>query len=208
MTDLSKQPANQLLRHDLRSLQDKLNSTLNKAISGKATMHVRLPSTSTIASSPLFTFKSPQSQAENAIGEARTTQRSIHRKLQDEREQSPERRKRFHFCSDCGITRSDEFHDKYPFPPGGIRKTSVCEICQDKKIKQGVAMDYHFCFNCGSARSRDFHKEHPILPGEPILRNYCGKCRMEVQGGIGLAEMSVLGSVSLYMTPLELLTNN
>ncbi|RSL93447.1 hypothetical protein CDV31_014717 [Fusarium ambrosium] len=198
MTDISKQPANPFLRQELRSLQDKLNSTLNKAISGKATMHARLPSTSTIPDSPLIRLKSPQLPSEHVLGETRITQRSIQRGLQSQREQSPGRREKFHFCSHCGVSRSDEFHDMYPYPPapGGMLKISVCQICQDQKIKRGVAEDYHFCFNCGSARSREFHREHPILPGEPILRNYCVRCRMEVQGDIGLVEMSVLGTGS------------
>ncbi|KAJ4220006.1 hypothetical protein NW759_007631 [Fusarium solani] len=207
MTDLSKQPANHFLRQDLRSLQNKLNSTLNKAISGKATMHARLPSTSTTPGSPLIRLNSPQFPSENALGETRITQRSIQQELQSQEEQSPERGDKFHFCHYCGVSRSERFHKKYPYPPVGVRKLSVCAKCQDMMVKRGVAEDYHFCFCCGSARSREFHREHPILPGEPILRNYCGNCRMEVQGDIGLVEMSVLGTGSpdkrTQWTPLE-----
>ncbi|KAI8719030.1 hypothetical protein NCS52_00683300 [Fusarium sp. LHS14.1] len=196
MTDLSKQPANQLLRRDLRSLQDKLNSTLNKAISGKVTMHARLPSTSTTPGSPLLRLKSPQLPSENALGENQITQRPIQRELQGQGEKSPERGDKFHACYYCGVSRSDEFHDTYPCPPVGVRKLSICVKCHNKMIKRGVAERYHFCFSCGSARSREFHREHPLLPGDPILRNYCGTCRMEVQGDTGLVEMSVLGTGS------------
>lgn len=208
MTDLSKQPTNQFLRKDLRSLQDRLNSTLNKAISGKATMHARLPSTSTTPGSPLLRLKSPPLPTGNALRETRITQRSTQQELQSQGGQSPKRDDEFHFCYYCGVGRSDEFHEKYPYPPDGILKTSICGKCHEMRVKRGVAEGYHFCFSCGSARSREFHREHPILPGEPILRNYCASCRMEVQGDICLVEMSVLGTVSFYMKPLGLRTNN
>ncbi|KAM0424755.1 hypothetical protein ACHAPT_010065 [Fusarium lateritium] len=197
MSDLSRQPTNQVLRYDLRCLQDKLNLTLNKAISTKGVaMHARLPSTSTMADSPLPRPKSPKAPSEDASNGTQDTQRFLQQRRQGQPEKGSGSDKPFHFCSDCGVTRSEEFHKVYPFPPGGVSRLSICESCRDKKVERGVAESYHFCFNCGSARSREFHREHPILPGEPILRNYCVRCRMEVQGEVVLAEMSVIGSTS------------
>ncbi|KAF4983481.1 hypothetical protein FZEAL_1104 [Fusarium zealandicum] len=213
MADLAEEPTSRVLRRDLRHLQDRLNETLNKAIAGNdaAQAHDRRQSMSTSSIFSLPANKSPTPPAErvsNVNGteardapvptkdipvEPQTTRRLQQRKLHEQRDESPERVRRHHFCSDCGNIRSVRFHKRYPLEPRQKSKFNLCESCREERINRGVVQNYHFCFNCGCVRSKSFNDQHRILPGEPILPNYCGMCRLEVQADEGIAETSVLG---------------
>ncbi|KAF4968113.1 hypothetical protein FSARC_4447 [Fusarium sarcochroum] len=199
MADLAEEPTSRILRRDLRRLQDRLNSTLNKAIASGERSHERQPSFSTFSN---FSQSVGDQDAANsdALTPARgvaehvqVAEKQLQRELQAQRDESPQRILRHHFCTGCGNIRSLLFHKRYPPTFRERRKPNLCESCREERFKRGVAHMYHFCFNCGSARSKEFHKQHPVLPGEPILANYCGSCTTELKADGSIPETSVVG---------------
>ncbi|KAF5023293.1 hypothetical protein F66182_4601 [Fusarium sp. NRRL 66182] len=191
MADLAQEPSSKVLRRDLRRLQDRLNSTLNKAIAvdekSHREHHQRRPSLSTFSN---FSQSVCDQDAANSgqIIPAGGAKRCV------QRDESPMRVPRHHFCTECGNIRSMQFHKRHPLSLRKKAKLNLCESCREERFKRGVVQKYHFCFHCGGARSRAFHKKHPILPGDPILANYCESCTLDLQAGGCLPEASVVGS--------------
>ncbi|CAG7557374.1 unnamed protein product [Fusarium equiseti] len=202
MADLSSEPDSRVLRRDLRRLQDRLNATLNKAIT-HSKMHVKKPSLGSISSFSQSTL------GKNTPGGIETT--SVHdavvpmstiadnqqRRYHAQQAKSPQRIPRHHVCSGCGNVRSQQFHKRWPLDnTKKSPKISYCESCREEMYNRGIVQKYHFCFNCGGARSMAFHREHPVLPGEPIFVNYCGSCTEEFKVYESLPDTSVVNIVA------------
>ncbi|KAM0564394.1 hypothetical protein ACHAPJ_000607 [Fusarium lateritium] len=199
MTDLVEEPTSKVLRRDLRRLQDRLNSTLNKAIASGERSHERQPSLSTFSN---FSQSVADQAAANSdivtpaggvAEQVQVAENQQQRNPKAPRDESPQRILRHHFCTECGNIRSMLFHKRYPATSNQRKKPSLCESCREERFKRGIVHTYHYCFNCGSARSKEFHKKHPILPGEPILANYCGSCTAELMADGSLPETPVVG---------------
>jgi hypothetical protein len=202
MADLAEEPNSRVLRRDLRRLQDRLNSTLNKAITASKKQHQKQSSFSTLSnfSQSVYDQEIANSNAtasvQSDVEQASVCQDNQQTKLHEQRDKSPQHITRHHFCSECGNIRSRDYHKRYPVHKLKQWKINLCESCRDDSYKRGVIKQYHFCFNCGSARSKNFHRQHPVLPGEPIMTNYCEVCILELKRNGSLVETSVVGPVS------------
>ncbi|KAF4944344.1 hypothetical protein FGADI_12762 [Fusarium gaditjirri] len=185
MADLAEEPNSRILRRDLRRLQDRLNCSLNKAITASKKSHARQVSLSTFSdiTRPAHDNKTVQ---ENDF------QQSQKREQCGQRDVSPQRIERHHICTECGNMRSALYHKKFPVGPGPSTKINLCESCREMEYKRGVVRQYHFCSNCGSARSKAFHAQHPVFPGEPIFTNYCDACVLEFHYNGSLPDDSVI----------------
>ncbi|KAJ4137749.1 hypothetical protein NW768_003339 [Fusarium equiseti] len=201
MADLSSEPDSRVLRRDLRRLQDRLNSTLNKAIKCSK-MHTKKPSLGSVSSFSQSTLgKNIPGGIENtpvhgAVVYMSTIADKQQRRYHAQQAKSPQRIPRHHVCSGCGNVRSQQFHKRWPLDnTKKSPKISYCESCREEMYNRGIVQKYHFCFNCGGARSMAFHREHPVLPGEPIFVNYCGSCTEEFKVCESLPDTSVLNIV-------------
>ncbi|KAG7420914.1 hypothetical protein Forpe1208_v000860 [Fusarium oxysporum f. sp. rapae] len=186
MADLAEEPNSRILRRDLRRLQDRLNFSLNKAITASKKSHARQVSLSTFSG-----FSQPAH--DNKTAQAKDFQQSRKREQRGQRDVSPQRIERHHVCTECGNMRSALYHNKFPVGPGPSTKINLCESCREMEYKRGVVRQYHFCSNCGSARSKTFHAQHPVFPGEPIFTNYCDACVLEFHYDGSLPDDSVIG---------------
>ncbi|KAI6770120.1 hypothetical protein HG530_004749 [Fusarium avenaceum] len=199
MADLAEEPNSRVLRRDLRRLQDRLNSALNKAITASKKQHQRQSSLSTFSNISQSIYDQEIASSNVAasvhgdIEPASVCQDNQQTKPHDQRDESPQRITRHHFCSECGNIRSRDYHKRFPVHKLKQMKINLCESCRDDSYKRGVIKQYHFCFNCGSARSMNFHRQHPVLPGEPIITNYCEVCILELKKIGSLVEVSVVG---------------
>ncbi|KAL6919216.1 hypothetical protein FSST1_003242 [Fusarium sambucinum] len=201
MADLSSEPNSRVLRRDLRRLQDRLNSTLNKAITHSKKSHARKLSLTSISNfSQLALGRDDASEAATApvrlIAPVHRMESEQQRKYHTQQVKSPQRIPRHHVCSGCGNIRSQQFHRRWPFEISRkSHKISYCESCREEMYNRGIVQKYHFCFNCGGARSMAFHQQHPVLPGEPIFVNYCGSCTEEFKVYEILPDHSVINFV-------------
>ncbi|KAM0225641.1 hypothetical protein ACHAPA_007613 [Fusarium lateritium] len=199
MADLAEEPNSRVLRRDLRRLQDRLNSILNKAITASKKQHQRQSSLSSFSNFSQSVYDQEIANSNVAASvqgnfeQASACQSNPQIILRDQRDESPQRILRHHFCSECGNIRSRDYHKRYPVHKLKQWKINLCESCRDDSYKRGVIKQYHFCFNCGSARSKNFHRQHPVLPGEPIITNYCEVCILELKRNGTLVEASVVG---------------
>ncbi|KAM0353540.1 hypothetical protein ACHAPU_001552 [Fusarium lateritium] len=199
MADLAEEPNSRVLRRDLRRLQDRLNSILNKAITASKKPHEKQPSLSTFSNLSQLVYDQENAssnlvESAASITEQVNTPESSHRKeIHDQRDESPQRIARHHFCSQCGNIRSRDYHKRYPVHKLTEMKINLCESCRIDTYKRGVVNQWHCCFNCGSARSKKFHRQHPVLPGEQVFTNYCAVCILELKGIGSLLDASVVG---------------
>ncbi|KAH7006166.1 hypothetical protein EDB82DRAFT_552633 [Fusarium venenatum] len=202
MADLSSEPNSRVLRRDLRRLQDRLNSTLNKAITHSKKSHARkLSLTSASNFSQLALGGDAASEPATAlvrslIAPVHKMENEQQRKHHTQQVKSPQRIPRHHVCSECGNIRSQQFHKRWPLKDSSkSHKINYCESCREGMFNRGIVQKYHFCFNCGGARSMAFHQQHPVLPGEPIFVNYCGSCTEEFKVYESLPDHSVINFV-------------
>ncbi|GKU00164.1 hypothetical protein FLAG1_04550 [Fusarium langsethiae] len=203
MADLSSEPNSRVLRRDLRRLQDRLNLTLNKAITHSKKSHTRKLSLTSISDfSQLALDGDTASEAATApirdrIVPMDTTYNDQQRRYRAQQFKSPRRIPLHHVCSGCGNVRSQQFHKRWPLSRSRKSyKISYCESCREEMYNRGIVQKYHFCFNCGGARSMAFHKQHPVLPGEPIFVNYCSSCTEESKAYESLPDVSVVNLVN------------
>lgn len=202
MADLSSEPDSRVLRRDLRRLQDRLNSTLNKAIK-HSKMHVKKPSLGSVSNFSQSTLgkNTPggieTTPVHGAVVPMSTIADNQQRRYHAQQAKSPQRIPRHHVCSGCGNVRSQQFHKRWPLDnTKKSPKISYCESCREDMYNRGIVQKYHVCFNCGGARSLAFHREYPVLPGEPIFVNYCGSCTEEFKVYESLPDTSVINIVS------------
>ncbi|RGP74344.1 hypothetical protein FLONG3_6123 [Fusarium longipes] len=203
MADLSSEPDSRVLRRDLRRLQDRLNSTLNKAIRHSKKSHARMPSLTSVSDfSQLDLDRDTAGRVVTApvpslAASAEATEHSQQQKYHAQQVKSPQRTPRHHVCSGCGNIRSLQFHKRWPLDKTRkSSKVSYCESCREDMCNRGIVQKYHFCFNCGGARSMAFHRQHPVLPGEPIFVNYCGSCTEEFKVHESLPDTSVVSMIN------------
>ncbi|QPC74906.1 hypothetical protein HYE68_005658 [Fusarium pseudograminearum] len=203
MVDLASEPNSKVLRRDLRRLQDRLNSTLNKAITHSKKSHAKklsLSSTSNFSQLALdgdTTSEAATATLRGLIAPASTIKNDHQRQYHAQQGKSPQRIPRHHVCSGCGNVRSQQFHKRWPLNSSRKSyKISYCESCREEMYNRGIIQKYHFCFNCGAARSMAFHNHHPVLPGEPIFVNYCGSCTEEFKVYERLPDISVVNLVA------------
>jgi hypothetical protein len=204
MADLSSEPDSRVLRRDLRRLQDRLNLTLNKAITQSKKSHAKKPCLTSVRNfSQSALDRETASRAVAApvrglVAPVNTTEHSLQRRYHAQQAKSPQRIPRHHVCSGCGNIRSLQFHKRWPLDDARKpSKISYCESCREEMYNRGIVQKYHFCFNCGGARSMSFHRQHPVLPGEPIFVNYCGSCIEEFKVHESLPDTSVISMVRL-----------
>lgn len=198
MADLSSEPDSRVLRRDLRRLQDRLNFTLNKAISHSKQSHSKQPSFTSVSN---FSHSSlgedtPRTIVTASARDVVTPVNGTESKYHAQQARSPQRIPRHHVCSGCGNIRSLQFHKRWPLDETRkSSKISYCESCREEMYNRGIVQKYHFCFNCGGARSMAFHRQHPVLPGEPIFVNYCGSCTEDLKVYERLPDTSVVNMV-------------
>ncbi|OBS26493.1 hypothetical protein FPOA_00436 [Fusarium poae] len=202
MADLSSEPNSRVLRRDLRRLQDRLNSTLNKAITHSKKSHARKLSLTSVSNLSQLAFdgdtanEAATAPVRSLLAPVHKTENEQYRKYHTQKVKSPRHIPRHHICSGCGNIRSQLFHKRWPLKDSRkSHKINYCESCRKEMCNRGIVQKYHFCFNCGGARSMAFHQQYPVLPGEPLFANYCGSCTEEFKVYESLPDHSVINFV-------------
>lgn len=185
MSHLARKPSDAHLRADLRKLQDRVNKAINLAIAEESDSE---------EDDDEWGFASQHHNNNNRSGRDKPKPHML-----PPRDSSVRGVPLRHICSDCGVERSDGFHDAHPLRDDqGRRRPNLCRACREEKARRGVASPWPFCFSCGVARSKDYQRRHPTLPGDPMVPNHCGSCSARSRVCEAFADSSSVGSVCIH----------
>ena len=208
VAQLSRQPNDKELKAKKKSLQNQLNSALDKATAPRTRpadtvptfAHNRGPRQSRVTE---IVERAPDDESIKDSSLARPSSLPSRDSVKTEEPQvttykrpvSPEIEKPLHRCWGCGFRRSLWYHNKYPFETTR-RVKSLCESCRCDLYLKGVVGNRHYCSGCGRARSAQFHRQHPAKAGDPYLLNFCHFCEDDTETVDGTTVHAADDSVS------------
>ncbi|KAI9171344.1 hypothetical protein HJFPF1_00826 [Paramyrothecium foliicola] len=193
-TQLAAEPEDVGLKLHLRTLQEKLNVTLDTVVAkrtaneppGEPSSQTKKKRESSAQNLPSAGDSVEMSLSPNdsaKVGCEPPTKSDRHRMRKHSRPRQLPNNARFHICTGCGNVRSSKYHKIHPCLVDEKAVPSYCAKCRKQRLANGgPGGEHHYCFGCGHFRSKAFHEKHPLTASTRLLPNYCRKCTYELRG--------------------------